>query len=84
MLSVLLEEGEDGEHETIAIVTHKGWLREFERGPLQRPAAEEFGNLECRVFRIEFGAQKGMGARPVTNVTRLHPPEAPADAHDKV
>lgn len=39
---------------SIAVVTHKGYLRELERGTLGKPQAKEFGNGEIRVYRIHF------------------------------
>ena len=56
-------------HGAVAIVTHKGWLREFERGPLGRIHAAEFGNLEVRVFTLQLGP----GGQ--VHVARRHPPE---------
>ena len=58
-------------HSAIAIVTHKGFLREFEHGPLGRPQATEFGNCEVRVYRLELGAAEHL------HITRIHPPEPP-------
>lgn len=83
MLDVLLS-SYSPQHDAIAIVTHKGWLREFERGPLRRPQAEEFGNLECRVFRIEVGtaadgSRHGRDERAVLSVTRAYPPEGSSE-----
>jgi len=40
--------------ETICIITHKGYLRELERGPLGRPDATEFTNCEVRVYDVEL------------------------------
>mmetsp|Transcript_58449 Transcript_58449/g.163750 ORF Transcript_58449/g.163750 Transcript_58449/m.163750 type:complete len:347 (+) Transcript_58449:152-1192(+) len=37
---------------SICIVTHKGCLRELERGPLERPGATEFRNCEVRAYDI--------------------------------
>lgn len=42
--------------ETLALVTHKGFLRELERGPLGRPDAGEFKNCEVRVFDVKLFA----------------------------
>ena len=56
-------------HGAVAIVTHKGWLREFERGPLGRTNAAEFGNLEVRVFTLQLGPGGHV------HVARRHPPE---------
>lgn len=43
---------------SIAVVTHKGYLRELERGTLGRPDAKEFGNGEIRVYRIHLDADQ--------------------------
>ncbi|CAK9060954.1 Hypothetical protein SCF082_LOCUS32012 [Durusdinium trenchii] len=40
------------EAESVCIVTHKGFLRELERGPLGRTEASEFGNCEVRVYEV--------------------------------
>eukprot|EP00931_Biecheleriopsis_adriatica_P050871 TRINITY_DN29486_c0_g1_i1.p1 TRINITY_DN29486_c0_g1~~TRINITY_DN29486_c0_g1_i1.p1 ORF type:complete len:296 (-),score=44.20 TRINITY_DN29486_c0_g1_i1:336-1223(-) len=45
---VLLE----SEASSICIVTHKGFLRELERGPLGREEASEFDNCEVRLYDI--------------------------------
>lgn len=39
---------------SVAVVTHKGYLRELERGPLGQTDAEEFENGEIRVYRIQL------------------------------
>jgi len=52
----------------IYLVTHKGWLREFEHGALGRPHAAEFGNCELRIFEFEISAGE-------ICVRRLHPRE---------
>lgn len=36
----------------IAVVTHKGYLRELERGPFGQPDATEFRNCEIRAYRV--------------------------------
>lgn len=43
---------------SIAVVTHKGYLRELERGTLGQPNAKEFMNGEIRVYRIHLGANQ--------------------------
>jgi len=48
--------------ETICIITHKGYLRELERGPLGRPAAAEFGNCEVRVYDVMLPSKGTMVA----------------------
>jgi len=40
--------------QNIAVVTHKGYLRELERGPFGKPLATEFDNCELRVYQIRF------------------------------
>jgi broad specificity phosphatase PhoE len=40
--------------QNIAVVTHKGYLRELERGPFGKPLASEFDNCEIRVYRIQL------------------------------
>lgn len=47
----------------LAIVTHKGFLRELERGPLERPEATEFGNCEVRVYDVTFTPDGGLISR---------------------
>lgn len=37
---------------SIAVVTHKGYLRELERGPFGNPSSPEFKNCEIRVYRV--------------------------------
>lgn len=48
--------------ETICIIAHKGYLRELERGPFERPAATEFGNCEVRVYHIKLPGDGTMAA----------------------
>mmetsp|Transcript_8259 Transcript_8259/g.23667 ORF Transcript_8259/g.23667 Transcript_8259/m.23667 type:complete len:326 (-) Transcript_8259:106-1083(-) len=36
----------------VGLVSHKGFLREFERGALGHPEATEFGNAEVRVYQL--------------------------------
>ena len=47
----LLAESKD---QSVAIVTHKAYLRELERGPFQRPHSKEFRNGEIRVYRVSI------------------------------
>ena len=49
---------EKSEHDSIALVTHKGTLRELERGPFGMVSASEFGNGEVRVYRVRFSADE--------------------------
>ena len=46
----LLEE--QREHAAVAIVGHKGYIRELERGTFCRPGATECSNGEVRVYRV--------------------------------
>lgn len=42
-------------HTSVAVVTHKGYLRELEKGPLrQGDAVKEFKNCEIRVYRLKL------------------------------
>lgn len=41
--------------EVFCVVTHKGYLRELERGPFARPTATEFSTGEIRVYDVELG-----------------------------
>mmetsp|Transcript_43788 Transcript_43788/g.88281 ORF Transcript_43788/g.88281 Transcript_43788/m.88281 type:complete len:308 (+) Transcript_43788:62-985(+) len=58
-LADILSSAED---DSLCVVTHKGFLRELERGPLGRPEATEFRNCEVRVYSIELLAGGGMVA----------------------
>ena len=42
------------EHRHVLVVSHKGFLRELERGLLQMPDSPLFGNCELRVYRVVF------------------------------
>lgn len=44
--------GFDRHHDSICVVTHKGFLRELERGPLGHPESSEFNNCEVRVYLL--------------------------------
>lgn len=48
------------EDEVVCIITHKGYLRELEQGPLGRPSAVDFGTAELRVVHVRLGADGGM------------------------
>jgi len=48
-LFVLLGETD---HNSVAVVTHKGYLRELERGPLGQTDAKLFQNCEIRAYRV--------------------------------
>jgi broad specificity phosphatase PhoE len=39
---------------SVAIVTHKGYLRGLERGPLKQTGAKNFGNCEVRVYNLDL------------------------------
>ena len=43
----------DSDHRVIAIVTHKAYLRELERGTLGQESATEFSNCEIRVYKVK-------------------------------
>lgn len=45
---------------SIAVVTHKGYLRELERGTLGQPDAKEFDNGEIRVYRINLDTNQAL------------------------
>lgn len=44
----------ESKHDVIAVVTHKGFLRELERGPFGQEDATEFANCEVRVYKAGF------------------------------
>lgn len=44
----------ESRHDVIAVVTHKGFLRELERGPFGQEDATEFTNCEVRVYKAGF------------------------------
>jgi broad specificity phosphatase PhoE len=56
------------EHRHILVVSHKGFLRELERGLLAIPDSPLFGNCELRVYRVIFT----MGDRSLYHLERLH------------
>lgn len=55
------------EHRHVLVVSHKGFLRELERGLLQMPESPLFGNCELRVYRVIFT----MGARELSHLERI-------------
>jgi len=55
------------EHRHIIVVSHKGFLRELERGLFQIPDSPLFGNCELRVYRVCFTK----GDRSLSHVERL-------------
>lgn len=56
------------EHRHVLVVSHKGFLRELERGLLEIPDSPLFGNCELRVYRVIFT----MGDRQLYHLERLH------------
>jgi len=48
--------------DVVCVVSHKGFLRELERGPLGRQAAKEFRPGELRVFEVTLRSDGGMDA----------------------
>ncbi|CAE7037533.1 DHBK [Symbiodinium sp. CCMP2456] len=60
LMETLLREQADG---CLAVVTHKGYLRELERGRLGVPDAREFDNCEVRVYQVTLPAEGGMLAK---------------------
>lgn len=44
-------------HSTIAVVTHKGYLRALERSALGQIDSPEYGNAEARVYRITLDTE---------------------------
>ena len=44
----------ESEERSIAVITHKGYLRELERGQFGKPLSREFQNCEVRVYRIHI------------------------------
>lgn len=55
------------EHRHVLVVSHKGFLRELERGLLQMPNSPLFGNCELRVYRVIFTR----GDRKLAHIERL-------------
>jgi broad specificity phosphatase PhoE len=55
------------QHDSVAIVTHKGYLRGLERGALGQPDATEFQNCEVRVYKVTFSP----GTKILDHVERL-------------
>jgi len=62
---------EHSEHSAVAIVTHKGFIRELERGPFCQPEATECANGEVRVYRVSVATEAG-GSQRVAS-TCLYP-----------
>lgn len=63
---------EKSKHDSIALVTHKGTLRELERGPFGMVGAMEFGNGEVRVYRVRFSIEgEGLPSIDVDTAERI-------------
>ena len=58
------------DHHSVCMVTHKGYLRELERGYLGQPDATEFANCEVRVYRVTLDVANVV---PI-HAERLYPP----------
>jgi len=54
-------------HRHVLVVSHKGFLRELERGLLEMPESPLFDNCELRVYRVVFT----MGERRLHQIERL-------------
>lgn len=55
------------QHRHVLVVSHKGFLRELERGLLQMPESPLFDNCELRVYRVVFTK----GDRELHNIERV-------------
>jgi broad specificity phosphatase PhoE len=55
------------QHDSVVIVTHKGFLRALERGAFGQPHATEFQNCELRVYRFTMSR----GSKILDQVERL-------------
>mmetsp|Transcript_120245 Transcript_120245/g.312106 ORF Transcript_120245/g.312106 Transcript_120245/m.312106 type:complete len:308 (+) Transcript_120245:89-1012(+) len=55
--------------QTIAVVSHKGFLRELERGPLHHACAKEFKPAELRVFHVTLWPDGSMDASDLVDST---------------
>jgi broad specificity phosphatase PhoE len=62
----------ESDHRVVCVVTHKGYLRELERGHLGQPSATEFDNCEVRVYRVSI--DKSSTTNMPCDVQRLEPP----------
>jgi broad specificity phosphatase PhoE len=63
MFDLLMEH----KHRHVLVVSHKGFLRELERGLLEMPESPLFQNCEMRVYRVIFT----MGSRELFHLERL-------------
>jgi len=63
------------DHKVVCVVSHKGYLRELERGHLGRPDATELKNCELRVYRVTMDTAGGTGGAGVRlcDARRLEP-----------
>ncbi len=50
---------------SVAVVTHKGYLRELENGPLGQTDVQEFDNCEARVYRLVLSTNRLVVAKRV-------------------
>jgi broad specificity phosphatase PhoE len=50
----------EAREQSVAVVTHKGYLRELERGPFGNPSAKEFNNCEIRVYQVRVHKDKSL------------------------
>jgi broad specificity phosphatase PhoE len=57
----------ESEHDSIALVTHKGYLRTLERGHLHQPNARQFQNCEVRVYQATIHVER----KEVERIVRL-------------
>ena len=55
------------EHRHVLVVSHKGFLRELERGLLEMPESPLFGNCEIRVYQVIFT----IGERELFSIDRI-------------
>jgi broad specificity phosphatase PhoE len=56
------------EHRHVLVVSHKGFLRELERGLLEIPDSPQFDNCEMRIYRVIFTA----GERSLVHLERFY------------
>jgi broad specificity phosphatase PhoE len=56
---------------TVAVVTHKGFLRGLERGPFGQPDAAEFSNGQCKVYRVTTVLDNHTNHTTVEDIERL-------------
>lgn len=56
------------EHRHVLVISHKGFLRELERGLLEIPDSPHFDNCEMRIYRVIFTT----GERSLFHLERLY------------